>query len=231
MSLNSNALTTVARLKALPGMASISDAKAQEAINLASNAVENYLGRKLGYSSGIVESLQGSGERKLYLSRFPIHSVQSILHNGEEIDLEELKVISGIEDSNQEGWLYRKKAWPIEVEDRNPLCEPEILTDAYPFEVTYTAGYRLPNSEASSIEALPFEIQLAAEATAYEWLRESGSAFLATGSPKVTSERTAGGYSVTYEKDSGQNQQKEIQLPTKAKIYLADIPTRKRVFF
>lgn len=226
MALNSNALTTIVRVKALPGMSGISDSKAEEAINLASNAIEKYLGRKLGYSSSIVEPLQGSGDRRLYLSRFPIRSVISVTKNEEEIELSELTEITGTEDSNAEGWLYRKNGWPIEVEDRNSLCEPELLTEAYPFSIEYSAGYRLPNEASSPIEALPFEIQLACESVALEWLRDTLSAdSLINGSAKVTSERTAGGYAVTYEKS--QQKSEEVKITSKARIYLSEFPKRK----
>jgi hypothetical protein len=226
MSLNANALTTISRVKALPGMSGISDSKAEEAINFASNEIEKYLGRKLGYSSSITESLQGSGDRRLYLSRFPIRSVISVTKNDEEIDLSELSEITGTENSNEEGWIYRKNGWPIEVEDRNPLGEPELLTEAYPFTIEYSAGYRLPNESLSSIEALPFEIQLACESISLEYLMSISSAESIINSyPKVSSERTAGGYSVTYDRSS--TKAEESTITSKARIYLSEFPKRK----
>jgi hypothetical protein len=103
MSLNANALTTVAAVQAVTGMSGITTPVAERLINAASAFLEGprAIARKLFQDSVVVVKVAGYGDRYLRVSQTPINSVTSIAYDGSNIDA------SGYEiDDAKEGLIY-----------------------------------------------------------------------------------------------------------------------------
>lgn len=141
-------------------------------LQAASSAIEARCRRTFGYGSH-TELLDGVRGGYLPLRHYPIYAASVT-----ELDGAELK---DVEILKEPGLLFRRNGWP--PGQRNVT-------------VTYTAGYRLPGAEASSVpdEALPLpeSLELACILLAKHLGREPG----------VTQERV-GEISVTYAVDGG----------------------------
>lgn len=189
MALAPNALTTVARLQAA-GAAGDS-ARLEQLINAVSNRVEEHLGRALGYQVRTLEPYQGSGVQRLYLQHWPILEVTEVRLN--EVEVTDWRLLI---NGARHGWLYRSRGWPIAA-PRDWTGDPDLDAELYPFEVSYRAGYVLPQFATSEDEdlnppdgiALPRDIE---EAVIQACLvQESRPAAVGAG---LMSERTPGGW-------------------------------------
>jgi hypothetical protein len=188
VTLATNALTTAAAVYDELGLAApeTPSDRVIRLINSKSQQVENYLKRFLGrrvYTEEAPELVQGAGGPWLFLSRFPIEAVESVLVDGSEVTF-------GRSDENDFwGLLHRADGWPIRSA-RNPLTgERTGLERAYNVAVAYTGGYKLPNASGDGIP-LPADIEQVV-------LNEVVLAYRA---PRhhVQEETTAGGRKVKY---------------------------------
>lgn len=155
MSLNSNALTTVARQKAfLSENTTAYDSLIESLINSASSVIETYLDRKLARAARTNEEYSGSGGPTLHLSAYPVDSSQTFS--------------LGVRDSyaNESSWST------IDSEDyfvdytagMVKKVSGVFAKEPYHYRVTYTAGYYLPQDNdfgTTESKDLPTDIELA----------------------------------------------------------------------
>lgn len=107
-------------------------------LEVASGAIETYCKRTFAKQQ-YTQQLDGSGTKRILLSNFPIHSVESLTFNDEPL--------TGYEILSETGVLFKKETWP--KGDLN-------------IEVSYTAGYITP--EMTTVEepqTLPKPLELA----------------------------------------------------------------------
>ncbi len=192
MALQSNALTTVARVKAMPGLSGKSDAECEQKINLASDLIEDYLQCVLGYQTGTY-LLQGSGTRELILPVAPVVEVTEVLLQGTELVLADVTTPN---DWAERGKLFYPAGWPVECDASNEAGDPDTTTIAFPLSVSLRHGYWLPGmsgSKPSDVSVLPERISRACDLACHlSFTAPPG------GSQRVRSEKTAGGYSVEF---------------------------------
>lgn len=197
MALQSNALTTVARVKAMPGMSAKTTAEAEDKINLLSDLIEDYLSCVLGYRTATY-LMQGSGTRELILPVAPIVEVTSATLQGVDLTLADITTPN---DWAERGKLLYPAGWPVQVDAANEAGDPDMNTIAFPISITLRHGYWLPNTVGTKpvdVTTLPERIMKAADIACQ-------MAFInpPQGSSKIKSERTAGGYSVEWAQEGG----------------------------
>lgn len=218
MALQANALTTVARVKALPGLSGKSDSEVEEQINLASDLIEEFLGYPLGYRES-TRLLQGSGSRELVLPVAPIVELLEILVLDQEIDLAEVTMPHAADgDWAELGKLYRRAGWPIETVAGNWAGDPDFSATAFPISVKLRHGWWLPSASGtkpSDVPALPDRIRRACELTCNLAFRSP-----AGDHPRIKSEATAGGYKVEFAQAGEVFSRWDLVLPEKARLYL-----------
>lgn len=218
MALQANALTTVARVKAMPGLSGKSDSEVEEQINLASELIEEFVGYPLGYHES-TRLLQGSGSRELVLPVAPVVELLEIVVLDEEIDLAEVSMPHGADgDWKELGKLYRKAGWPIETVANNWAGDPDLSVAAFPIAVTLRHGWWLPaasGTKPDDVTALPGRIQKACELTCHLAFRSP-----AGDNPRIKSEATAGGYKVEFAQAGEVFSRWDLVLPEKARLYL-----------
>jgi hypothetical protein len=129
----SKQLTTLAILNQELGIV-IDPALASRLIDEASERIFLELDRPL-YRAQYTEKLAGSGRRRLMLARYPVVSVESVTYAGGAVTLSDV----AIEDRDA-GFLDYAVGFTW---SSDPLA----------WEVTYTAGYFLPNDELTSFDA------------------------------------------------------------------------------
>ncbi|TXH16684.1 MAG: hypothetical protein E6R03_05070 [Hyphomicrobiaceae bacterium] len=156
-------------------------------INAVSQRVENYLQRHLRrhtFTEEAPEQLQGSGGMWLFLSRWPIESVDSVLVDDQEW------TFGQSDEWDRKGLLQSATGWPRR-QGRDPLTGVGGGERAFNVAVAYTGGYKLPNDEGDGIP-LPADLESLV-------LNEIVLAYRAP-RHNVTSEKTPGGWSRTYGK-------------------------------
>jgi len=218
MALQSNALTTVTRVKAMPGLSAKTPTEVEDKINLLSDLIEDYLACILGYQTATY-LLQGSGTRELILPVAPVVEVTEVLLQGEALDLAD---ISTPNDWAERGKLYLGQGWPVQVDSANEAGDPDMATIALPLSVTLKHGYWLPNTtgtKPSGVLVLPERIKKACDIACHQ-------AFISPpgGISRIKSEKTAGGYSVEFSPDSDggtTSEAWEVFLPDTALLLLA----------
>ena len=114
----SGALTTIARVKALPGIGAYTDDQIAIAINTATLAIEHYCNRTFASTVYTAEKYDGNGMDTLYLKQYPITAVSAITVNDSALTTDDYEV-----DTQS---LYKSSGW---VQGRRNIA------------VTYTAGY------------------------------------------------------------------------------------------
>ena len=137
-------------------------------INTASDLIESYCNRQFKLKE-VTETYKGPDSQYLLLRRGPIKEIEEIKINGDEIDLDEIEIIS------ESAMLYRPKGW---------------RTSDYDIEITYTGGYILPN-ESEDGPKLPNPVEYACILLAKELKRMAQS-------DSNIQRYTRGGVSVTY---------------------------------
>lgn len=154
-------------------------------INSVSQRVENELKRQLRrktFTTEDPEQLQGGGGMWLFLSRWPIESVEEVL-------VDESAWTYGQSDEwDQKGLLQSASLWPRR-QRRDPLTGVGGGERAFNVTVAYTGGYKLPNDEGEGTP-LPADLEQVV-------LNEVVLAYRA---PRhfVTEEQTAGGRRIKY---------------------------------
>lgn len=158
VTLASNALTVVAAVTERTGTTYSND-RVTRAINVASAAIEDYLGRPLGYATVTDEEHQGRGYPDLWLVRAPLISVTSVYINDAE---DEEWTRSTAYDAL--GKLYRASGWPA-----SPGIYADVTRDpnynalAYNIRLSYIGGFYLPfdddGTPPTGATRLPYHIE------------------------------------------------------------------------
>ena len=140
---------------------SASDTSLDDKLNLlikqVSAQIESYLGYKLARKDYTEELHAVNCRQLLSLNHFPIQSVTSVTHNGE--DITDYLVI---DEYSKWGRLYREFGWGGKLITQG--FEHDVVSGAYDYLVSYTAGYYLPGDteyvEGAS-DSLPYDISVA----------------------------------------------------------------------
>lgn len=135
------ALTTYARLIAGTG-SSISSDRGNTLIKAISALIERECGRKFGFAIVPPESpeLHKGGGSTLYLRRYPIRSVESVLVSGSEVTdwTNDPELLAN-------GELYRPGGWSAEyLRARYLTGRPAVGSESLSISVAYTGGFILP---------------------------------------------------------------------------------------
>lgn len=160
----SQALTTLANVKAIAGIASTdttSDALLELLINRASISIAGYCDRKFERAS-YTEYVPATSRQALLLRQWPIAAVSSIT------DEDTLLVLNtdyrlDAQDKAQ-GIVYREQGWSGSYLVRGLTSDPAASKRI--ISVTYTAGYYLPqdaNYDLGAETSLPIDISMVCE--------------------------------------------------------------------
>lgn len=140
---------------------SASDTSLDDKLNLlikqVSAQIESYLGYKLARKDYTEELHAVNCRQLLSLNHFPIQSVTSVTHNGEEVT--DYLVI---DEYSKWGRLYRKFGWGGQLITQG--FEHDVVSGAYDYLVSYTAGYYLPGDTEyveGADDSLPYDISVA----------------------------------------------------------------------
>lgn len=174
-------------------------------INAVSEGMAEYVGvTSFGYIQFTTEApdeYQGNGRHHLILRRFPLLSVQEVKIDGAAVTDYARKA-----HLDEEGILYRSGTWPAKAPPRDLLSGDPDLTPAglgYDVKVAYKAGYILPQYDAlldathnpdTAPRSLPYRLE---EACIHEVIQRVVRPF-----PGLTSERTPGGHSQSWDRSS-----------------------------
>lgn len=149
MGLEPNALTTYATVKAELGLTDdTQQAFIERQINIASQRIENYCSRKFKKQTYTLENYEGTGGLYLLLTNFPVTEVTKIVIDDTEYDVSDFKI------DYAKGIIYFE-----DVFSASGVCEGisnfsnKILLS---IQVTYTAGYVLPNDAGT--RNLPYDL-------------------------------------------------------------------------
>ena len=140
---------------------SASDTSLDDKLNLlikqVSAQIESYLGYKLARKDYTEELHAVNCRQLLSLNHFPIQSVTSVTHNGEEVT-----DFLMIDEYTKWGRLYRKFGWCGGLITQG--FEHDVVSGAYDYLVSYTAGYYLPGDTEyveGADDSLPYDISVA----------------------------------------------------------------------
>ena len=140
---------------------SASDTSLDDKLNLlikqVSAQIESYLGYKLARKEYTEELHAVNCRQLLSLNHFPIQSVTSVTHNGEEVT-----DFLMIDEYSKWGRLYRKFGWGGQLITQG--FEHDVVSGAYDYLVSYTAGYYLPGDTGyveGADDSLPYDISVA----------------------------------------------------------------------
>ena len=140
---------------------SASDTSLDDKLNLlikqVSAQIESYLGYKLARKEYTEELHAVNCRQLLSLNHFPIQSVTSVTHNGEEVT-----DFLMIDEYTKWGRLYRKFGWGGQLITQG--FEHDVVSGAYDYLVSYTAGYYLPGDTGyveGASDSLPYDISVA----------------------------------------------------------------------
>ena len=140
---------------------SASDTSLDDKLNLlikqVSAQIESYLGYKLARKDYTEELHAVNCRQLLSLNHFPIQSVTSVTHNGEEVT-----DFLMIDEYTKWGRLYREFGWGGKLITQG--FEHDVVSGAYDYLVSYTAGYYLPGDTEyveGADDSLPYDISVA----------------------------------------------------------------------
>ena len=150
-------LCTLAQVKTLlniPALDTTQDDKLTLLIKSASAKIEGYIGYSLERGSYTEEVHSVNNRQLLQLNHFPIQSVSSV--SVREVQIEDYKLFP---EYTKWGRLYRGDGWVGTYYTRG--FTHDIVSGAWEVEVSYVAGYFLPN-DVGYVEgaetSLPYEI-------------------------------------------------------------------------
>jgi len=159
MALSTNALCELADVKTELGITvSTFDSYLERLINLKSDQIEKYIGRKLYWEEDIVEKRQGYGDRYLVLDRNPISGTPVITYNGTTVSTDDYEVHNanaGILFALY-NWIWTTGAVGGITADPWPGMERKLYT------VTYDAGWVTANQytlDNTLTRNLPFDLE------------------------------------------------------------------------
>jgi hypothetical protein len=123
-------------------------------INSASDALAAACGRTFEYGATIAESVIGSGQRDLILSRAPVISVASVTIDGAALDISQIKI--------HDDWLVeRPGGWPWTAHVIPDIrMQPSVGTERHSIVATYAGGYVTPAQVAGDLtRTLPYDLE------------------------------------------------------------------------
>ena len=147
-------LSDVKTLLGIDASNTSSDDKLNLLIKQASSKIVGFLGYELGRETYTEELHSVNNRQLLQLNHFPLQSVSEVKANGEQIT--DYKIIP---EYSRWGRLYRGNGWNGAVYTRGFTYD--VVAGEWDIEVTYTAGYYLPNDEGyveGAINSLPYDI-------------------------------------------------------------------------
>lgn len=156
--LANNALTTLESAKTFLGI-DPTDTSLDDyltfSINSASDMIESYCNRKFGLTV-YKEFKQGRGSTKLILENYPVVSLNKLVINDQNIDVNEVIVLQ------DEGMLYRPNGGFPEYTLVGGFLNPRPDDTQFNVYVEYSAGYVLPKDASdTNPRTLPYDIELA----------------------------------------------------------------------
>lgn len=193
MALDANrALGTLAMLKLRLGISTTDyDAALEAAITTASSLIEQFVGRRLGYSASIEEQVPGHGTSELTVGRAPVWSIASVELDDDVVDATTYECVGddryqGV-ITNRSGWL-----WTAMLRGEGAQQDPVVGHERRSYTVTYAAGYQLPGQgQVAGVDALPAHIEEACYKAATYFFAQRAT------DPTITSERLLS-YAVSY---------------------------------
>jgi len=182
VALADNALTTLADLKTQLGISGATeDNELTRIINVASQTLENQIGRKLYYEASISEDLGGYGTPQLALSRTPLVSITSVTFDSTTVPAADYETYS-----LDAGLIYRPGGWSWTTPTLG-----NITSDPFPgyerklYTVVYDGGWVTPQQVGvpTPVRTLPYDLEEAALRIASGIYRMRGR------DPSINSER------------------------------------------
>ncbi len=178
MALSANALTTVETLAGelgvvVPASGSAAERDLERRIAVASQAVEDYCGRRFARAT-LTEKVASKGGQVLVLERYPVVSVTSVTYDGQEVGATEyacdgVDAATGLVRNVYGDWVSTAD-W-----QRGAGAEPLAGSERPLYEVVYVAGYVLPkDGTADSPATLPAPLEEACILTAVASYRAKG---------------------------------------------------------
>lgn len=147
-------LTTLADVKALLNIGGLEqDTLLNTLILRASAACDQYC-RRVFAKEQVLETIPGSGTARLMLERTPLVTIDQVDYEGDTIDSGEYDI-----ERHGVGTVLRENKWTLNTLG-NGIGNPD-------WEITYTAGYVLPNH--SGTRNLPYDIEQGAIEVVKAW--------------------------------------------------------------
>ena len=150
-------LTDVKTLLNISSEDTTQDAKLNLYIKQVSAQIESYLGYKLARKEYTEELHAVNCRQLLSLNAWPLQSVTSVTHNGASVT--DYKILP---EYAKWGRLYREFGWGGKLITQG--FEHDVVSGAYDYKVTYTAGYYLPGDTGyveGADASLPYDISVA----------------------------------------------------------------------
>jgi hypothetical protein len=153
-----NALTTLDTAKNFLGIDPSDtslDSYLEFSINSASDMIESYCERRFGVTV-YREFKQGRGFTKLILENYPIVSLDKLVINDQDIDVNEVTIL------HDKGMLYRPNGGFPEYSYIGRFLNPKPDDNQFNIYVEYSAGYVLPkDASPTNPRTLPYDLELA----------------------------------------------------------------------
>jgi len=147
-------LTTLQAVKTLLNITEpVQDALLNTLILRASYACNQYC-RRVFAKEQVLETIPGSGTARLMLERTPLVTIDQVDYEGDTIDASEYEI-----ERHGTGTILRENKWTL-----NTLGDDIGKPD---WEITYTAGYVLPNH--SGTRDLPYDVEQGAIEVIKAW--------------------------------------------------------------
>lgn len=200
MAVNTNGLTTVARVKSFLGISVADhDAVLEMLVNVVSDFVELYCDRVIRKTAYTNEVYDGTGSNKMLLKNFPVISTETFTFGQRDTDL------------NDNSWTNRDSEeyhvdWDTGIVDWLTNMFRDIPRH---YRFTYTAGYDIDNSTPTATKTLELKGLADLEWAVWEMIKE---AFRQRKQAGDINSESIGDYSVTYNTES----------PVMRKIAMAD---------
>jgi hypothetical protein len=171
VALASNALTTLATVKAELGIAdavTTHDARIERLINAASDAIERHCGRQLSRATVTDERVKGFGTQHLLLARTPIVSVTSVELDDSTVDADSYYI-----ESAEAGMLFAPDGWEWTAPFSSGASPSKLVgLEESRYLVTYVGGYQTPAQGGT--RTLPYDLEHACILAVVGQFRDAG---------------------------------------------------------
>jgi len=185
MALLDYALTTVNRCKAYLGLSSLTaaeEAVLENVINMVTNFVESYCGRRFMQTAYSGEEYDGAQDERLILNNYPVASGETFTFQWRDSASNEAEW----ETEESEDYFVKYDEGIINLTGRTRLMVATLK-----YRVDYTAGYDYDNVATFLGDTEAGDLEMAV------WMLIASQWFKRKGSPDVKSERI-GDYAITY---------------------------------